>query len=142
MNANQIFSIANSLALISWIPLFVAPFNRKVRNVLIGSTVTFLSAAYAVLFTQTFDAGALESFSTLDGLMTLFSSKEAVLIGWMHYLAFDLLVGISIARNAEKHELNPWIVRPIFLFTFMAGPLGFLLYAVYKTIATKKYSFE
>ncbi len=142
MNANQIFSIANSLALISWIPLFIAPFNRKVRNVLIGSTVTFLSATYAALFIQTFDASALESFSTLDGLMTLFSSKEAVLIGWMHYLAFDLLVGISIARNAKKHELNPWIVRPIFLFTFMAGPLGFLLYAVYKTIATKKYSFE
>jgi len=142
MDANQIFSIANSLALISWIPLFFTPFNRKVRNVLVGSTVTLLSAAYAVLFFQTFDAGALESFSTLDGLMTLFSSEEAVLIGWIHYLAFDLLVGISIARNAEKYEFNPWIVRPIFLFTFMAGPLGFLLYVVYKTIAMKKYSFE
>ena len=142
MDANQIFSIANSLALISWIPLFIAPFNNKVRNVLLGSTVTLLSASYALLFFQTFDAGALESFSTLDGLMILFSNKEAVLIGWIHYLAFDLFVGISIAKNAEKHKLNPWIVRPIFLFTFMAGPLGFLLYVVYKAIATKKYSFE
>lgn len=142
MDANQIFSLTNSLALISWIPLFVAPFDKKVRNILLGFTVTLLSTAYTILFFQTFDAGALESFSTLDGLMSLFSSKEAVLIGWIHYLAFDLLTGIFIAKYAEKHKLNPWIVRPIFLFTFMAGPLGFLLFVVYKTAATRKYSFE
>ena len=142
MDANQIFSIANSLALISWIPLFIFPFSKKVRNGLLGSTVTMLSTAYAVLFFQTFDAGALESFSTLDGLMTLFSDRDAVLIGWIHYLAFDLLTGIFIAKNAEKHQLNPWILRPIFLFTFMAGPLGFIFYVIYKTAATKKYSFE
>ena len=142
MNANQIFSIINSLALISWLPLFIAPFNKKVRNALLGTTVTLLSTVYAILFFQTFDAGALESFSTLEGLMTLFSDRDAVLIGWIHYLAFDLLAGLFIAKNAEKHRLNPWIVRPIFLFTFMAGPLGFLFYVIYKTASTKKYSFE
>jgi len=142
MDADQIFKIANSLAFFSWIPLLVVPFNARIRNVLLGTTITLLSLTYALLFFQTFDAGAMESFSTLDGLMSLFSSKEAVLIGWIHYLAFDLLTGIFIAKNAEKHELNPWIVRPIFLFTFMAGPLGFLLYVIYKTAATRKYSFE
>ena len=124
MDADQIFKIANSLAFFSWIPLLIAPFNARLRNVLLGTTVTLLSLTYALLFFQTFDAGAMESFSTLDGLMSLFSSKEAVLIGWIHYLAFDLLTGIFIAKNAEKHELNPWIVRPIFLFTFMVTKMS------------------
>ena len=142
MDADQIFKIANSLAFLSWIPLLIAPSNGRIRNVLVGSTITLLSLTYSLLFFQTFDASAMESFSTLEGLMALFSSREAVLIGWIHYLAFDLLTGICIAKNAEKHGLNPWIVRPIFLFTFMAGPFGFLMYVIYRTAATKNYSFE
>ena len=82
MDADQIFKIANSFAFFSWIPLLIAPFNARIRNVLLGTTVTLLSLTYALLFFQTFDASAMESFSTLDGLMSLFSSKEAVL-SWM-----------------------------------------------------------
>ncbi|HCP40212.1 MAG TPA: hypothetical protein DIT65_00305 [Cryomorphaceae bacterium] len=142
MDIDQIFSITNTLAFFSWIPLIISPFNNRIRNILLISTVTLLSLTYALLFFKTFDAGAMESFSTLDGLMSLFSSKEAVLIGWIHYLTFDLLAGIFIARNAEKHQLNLWITRSIFVFTLMTGPLGFLLFVVYKTVATKKYTFE
>ena len=37
MDADQIFKIANSLAFFSWIPLLIAPFNARIRNVLLGS---------------------------------------------------------------------------------------------------------
>ena len=40
MDADQIFKITNSLAFFSWIPLLIAPFNARIRNVLLGITVT------------------------------------------------------------------------------------------------------
>ena len=52
MDADQIFKIANSLAFFSWIPLLIAPFNARIRNVLLGTTVTLLSLTYALLFFQ------------------------------------------------------------------------------------------
>ena len=88
-----------------------------------------------------FNAESFQSFSTLSGLLSLFSTKEAVLLGWIHYLAFDLLAGLYISKDAEKNKLDPWLIRPVFIFTFMAGPLGFLLYTIIRTVTIRKYHF-
>ena len=142
MDTNQLFAFANTFAFLSWIPLIVAPYNPRIRNSLFGISVVLLAALYTFLFAGFFDPGAMQSFSTLDGLMSLFSSREAVLVGWVHYLAFDLLTGLYVAQNAQKNALNPWIIRPLFLFVFMAGPVGFLLYTLVRTIAKRSYHFE
>jgi hypothetical protein len=52
----------------------------------------------------------------------------AALAGWVHYLAFDLLIGSWIAREADKLGLSRVIQAPILLATFMFGPLGYLLF--------------
>ena len=101
----------------------------------------FFGLLYSSLFVTTFDPRVMESFSTLDGVTGLFSQKEAVLVGWIHYLAFDLLAGIFVARDAQKNEVNPWVIRPLFLFIFMAGPLGFALYMIIKSMLKKSYRF-
>ena len=142
MDANQLFTFANTFAFLSWIPLIVAPYNPRIRNSLFGISVVLLAALYTFLFAGFFDPSSMQSFSTLDGLMSLFSSKEAVLVGWVHYLAFDLLTGLYVAQNAQKNGLNPWIIRPLFLFVFMAGPVGFLLYTLVRTVAKRSYHFE
>jgi hypothetical protein len=42
------------------------------------------------------------SFLTLRGVISLFRTPRVVLVGWIHFLAFDLFVGASIAVDAER----------------------------------------
>jgi len=77
-------------------------------------------------------------FTTLKGVMALFDSPGGATIGWIHYLAFDLFVGIWIARNADQHKIARWLQVPILFFTLMAGPIGLLLYLLLRQITGKK----
>lgn len=141
MNADRIFILASSIAFISWSLLFIYPYSTRIRQMLYGGVVTCFSLLYTGLFVSYFDPKSFQSFSTLSGLVSLFSNKEAVLLGWIHYLAFDLLAGLYISKDAKKNKLGPWIIRPMFIFTFMAGPLGFLLYTIIRTVKVRKYNF-
>ena len=60
--------------------------------------------------------------------MALFDSKGGTTIGWMHYLAFDLFVGLWVARNADRYAFGRFVQVPILFFVLMAGPLGLALY--------------
>ena len=51
-----------------------------------------------------------------------------LLAGWIHYLAFDLLVGAHIVRQGRVLGLSPWLVLPCLPLTFLFGPAGFLLF--------------
>ena len=141
MEMNHIFIFASSLSLLSWSILFMYPYSEIIRQILFGGVVTFFSVLYTVLFICFFDPESFRSFSTLSGLLYLFSTREAVLLGWIHYLTFDLLAGLYISKDAKINKIDPWIIRPIFFFTFMAGPLGFLLYIIIRTLRIRKYHF-
>jgi len=141
MDVDRIFILASSIAFISWSLLFIYPYSTRIRQILYGGVVTCFSLLYTGLFISYFDPESFQSFSTLSGLISLFSNKEAVLLGWIHYLAFDLLAGLYISKDAKKNKLGPWIIRPMFFFTFMTGPLGFLLYTIIRTVKVRKYNF-
>ena len=141
MNVDQIFIFASSIAFISWSLLFIYPYSTGIRQILYGGVVTCFSLLYTGLFICYFDPESFQSFSTLSGLVSLFSNKEAVLLGWIHYLAFDMLAGLYISKDAEKNKLDPWIIRLMFFFTFVAGPLGFLVYTIIRTVKVRKYQF-
>ena len=71
--------------------------------------------------------------------MELFTSPRAVLAGWVHYLAFDLMVGWFIVSNAAKHGLNRYLLIPCLLLTFIFGPMGLLLYLAVRAVALRKH---
>ena len=48
----------------------------------------------------------------------------------MHYLAFDLFVGLWIAGRADEIGMSRWLQAPILFTTFMFGPAGLLIFAV------------
>ena len=50
------------------------------------------------------------------------------LAGWVHYLAFDLLVGAWEARTARREALPHPVLLPCLALTFLFGPLGLLLF--------------
>ena len=73
-------------------------------------------------------SGSAGGFSTLAGVALLFSNPWLLLAGWMHYLAFDLLVGSWEVRDARERGIPHLLVVPCLLLTFMFGPAGWLLY--------------
>ena len=137
MSWDTIFGAANMLALISWIALVMLPRWPALLSALLYIVVGGLSLLYAVLIVG-FMSGGIDpgagdpggSFSSIEGVQALFSTKGGLTLGWVHYLAFDLFVGIWIARDADAKDFSRILQAPILAATFMAGPLGLFLWLV------------
>jgi hypothetical protein len=65
-----------------------------------------------------------------------------LLAGWVHYLFFDLFVGSFEVRDAQRHAISHVILLPCLLFTFMLGPIGFLLYLVVRAVKTRRLALD
>src|SRR5829696_5175257 len=138
MKAEQIFSIANLIAMLSWIILAVAPrwvLTRKI--ILSGAIPLLLSTAYLVLIVMFFGK-AEGGFDSLPNVMKLFTNEWAVLAGWIHYLAFDLFVGAWEVKDAGERGISHWFVIPCLVLTFLFGPAGFLLYSILRFFLKKE----
>ena len=134
MNWDLIFTITNNYALLMWLILAFAPRRTAIMTGIFYGGVGLLAGTYAVIvipmMTGLIDGGSggIPDFSTLAGVQQLLSSPGGATIGWIHYLAFDLFVGLWVARNADKYGFARWLQVPILFFVLMLGPLGLVLY--------------
>ena len=133
---DTIFSAANFWAMLCWLALILLPKRERWISWLFYAGCGLLAVSYTVLIiglmSGTLDAAGSTGadFTTLDGVMALFDSRGGATIGWIHYLAFDLFVGIWAARNADRRGIHRLVQAPILFFIFMLGPLGLTLYLV------------
>ena len=138
MKAEQIFSIANTLALLSWIVLLVAPRWKLTQKIILSGIIPLLlSVAYLVLIVLFFGK-AEGGFDSLANVMKLFTNEWAVLAGWIHYLAFDLFVGSWEVKDSQRSEISHWFVIPCLILTFLFGPIGFFLYSILRYFLAKE----
>jgi heme A synthase len=143
MNADTIFQLSSGLAMFGWLLLILlSPFVFHIDKFLIGIIITLLCLVYAWLIVGYFKFSDMSNFGSLDGVMNLFTSRELVTAGWVHYLAFDLMVGIWIKRNSIKYNLPHLLIVPCLLLTFMLGPVGLLLYLLLRFGKTRRYFSE
>src|SRR5918999_4534541 len=128
MCPDQIFSIANGVALCGWLLLIVLPGKKWATQVVAGVAIPALFAGlYSIVIAINF-AGSEGGFSSLPQVAQLFSNPWLLLAGWLHYLAFDLLIGSWEARDARERGINHLLVVPCLIMTFLFGPAGWLLY--------------
>jgi hypothetical protein len=128
MSPNLVFSIANFVALCCWLMLAVLPGKKWVSSVVAGVAVpAVLAAVYTIIIALTF-SGAEGGFSSLPDVARLFNNPWLLLAGWIHYLAFDLLVGSWEVRDARDRGISHILVLPCLILTFLFGPAGWLLY--------------
>ncbi len=126
------FTVINLAAVPAWLMLLLAPRWQVTRTLVHGGIYpTIYCAIYAVfLFNHLFlgAASADASFTSLNGVMGLFDHPNGILLGWSHYLAFDLFVGAWIGRDALRRGISHWLAAPAMLLTFLLGPFGLLVY--------------
>ena len=128
MSPEQVFGIANTLAVLSWLLLAALPGRRWVTDVVTGKAIPLLFAVlYVAIVAATF-GGAEGTFSTLEGVALLFANPWLLVAGWLHYLAFDLLIGTWEARDARERRVPHLLLGPCLFLTLMFGPAGWLVY--------------
>ncbi|MEM1306575.1 MAG: ABA4-like family protein [Pseudomonadota bacterium] len=141
VSADTLFLAANAVALWGWIALIASPlipvWSNRIAAVLIP---LLLSVAYTIMAALFFfgdvtigDGG----YMTLDAVQTLFSSKEAVLVGWLHVLAFDLFVGAWIVRTGRAEGVPFGVIVLCLIPTFLFGPAGFFLFHILRRFTAR-----
>ena len=133
MHLEGIFSGLSVLAILGWLALALAPVNRAYCVGFARILALLLAATYLAQFFLTTVEVDGAGFSTLAAVTALFSAPGNLMLGWTHYLAFDLFIGSWEVEDAAANGVPHWLVIPCLALTLMLGPIGLLLYFVIRT---------
>ncbi len=134
MDAALLFKTANAFVIPGWLLLLLLPNWKYTMPLIRYGMVVVLAVLYAYLILSSSSGFNGESFSTLANVKQLFQNDNAVLAGWIHYLAFDLLIGTHIVEQAKLHQVPRWLYAFTLPLTFMFGPIGYLLFVVMQSV--------
>ena len=136
-----LFTLTNAVAFLAWALLVFGPRGAKTGAFILYLGVGLLCLAYTAMFVALFGGLAdpvrvggagqpdLTHYS-IEGLRALFMSDGGIVLGWTHYLAFDLFIGQWIAKDADYKGFSRIAQAPVLFFTLMAGPIGLLIWLV------------
>jgi len=130
---NLLYKISMFVALVGWIVLIGFPKADFTNSFVTYVIVSLLSGIYAYLiFVQktpkTGERYPKGNFKNIQGLANFFKNPKVVLLGWVHLLAFDLMVGLYIKNDALANGFSFWWGIPSLILTCCFGPLGLLSY--------------
>ena len=135
MPLDNLFLAANAVALVGWIALAFAPWRRDAMIIIARIAGTVLAVGYVVVFAMTMAGGPeLALDYSLTGIAAFFDVPGYLLIGWVHYLAFDLWVGAWEAEEAPRAGLPHALLLPCLFLTFMLGPVGLLSFLLARAL--------
>lgn len=127
MPLESVFSIAGSVAMLGWLALLVAPTRWRIAIPFALVVATLLAALYAAVLAAFWHQGS-GGFGSLSEVAALFGTPGLLLAGWIHYLAFDLLVGAWERAQAQHIGLSRLALAPCLVLTFLFGPVGWLAF--------------
>lgn len=129
MNFEPLFSAVGLIAMSGWLALLASPWKPHWSNLYAGLIAPLVLAVIYiwVAWLPNTSGGGFGSFAEV---FQLFQSPNPVMAGWIHFLAFDLLIGAWICRQARRDQISFWLVLPTLPLTFLYGPAGFLAFSV------------
>lgn len=136
MTLASTFDAASTAALLGWLLLASGVIVREgaARRALLlaGGRLMplLLAAAYVTLLVLYWRDEPAGGFDSLDAVAQLFQSRGKLLAGWVHFLAFDLLVGRGLIDQTLQAGHSRWWLLPCLPLTFWFGPAGLLLYVL------------
>ena len=141
MSWSALFTLTNVIAFTCWAVLAFLPRRPLANSFVLFGGVGILCLVYFAVFVSLFGGladpvrlpGTPEP-NVLDysvsGLRPFFMSDGGIVLGWTHYLAFDLFVGLWIGRDADAKGFSRLVQFPFLFLTLMAGPIGLVLWLV------------
>jgi len=127
MSPDTLFSIAGTSATLGWLALALTPLRWALTRTVALCVGAGLAVVYAALIAVYWTQGSGD-FNSLAGVASLFQHPGLLLAGWVHYLAFDLLVGIWEREEAARVGMSRWALLPCLALTFLFGPIGWLAF--------------
>ena len=134
MDFDAAFATASQAAMLGWLALILLPRWPLLVGALRFGLIGALALGYAVLAFVWFFRVEGGGLGSIAGVRALFASDPMLLAGWVHYLAFDLFVGVWIALRADALGLSRLLQAPILVATFMFGPVGLLIFYACRTV--------
>lgn len=122
-----LFSVAGTIAMAGWLLLALVPLRYRAPLYLAVAGALVIAMLYTGLVGAFWSRGE-GGFGSLADVARLFGHPGILLAGWVHYLAFDLLVGVWERLEARRLGIQQWVLAPCLLLTFLLGPLGWLAF--------------
>ena len=115
-----------------WLMMWFAPAHERTAALLRNEWVCLAppAAAYTLaVLPNLLDILVLlgSDMPTPEIVVSLFDDREVILIGWLHYLAFDLFVGRWTWQRLMATNQPLYVSFPVLLLSMMVAPLGALL---------------
>ena len=128
MSSDRLFELANMVALVGWVGLLASPLLPRLSQIIAGLVVPALLGTLYAGLALAFWSSTKGGFGSLEQVAALFETRELLLAGWVHYLAFDLMVGAWEVRRARAEGIAFVLVVPCLVLTFLFGPAGLVLF--------------
>jgi len=128
MTLDTLFQLCTTTAMAGWLVLLASPIAPTLADRISGLLIPTLLAIFYAGLVMAFWTRAEGGFDSLPNVMRLFTKPEIALAGWIHYLAFDLLVGAWEVRTSREDRIPFILVVPCLLLTFLFGPAGYLAF--------------
>lgn len=124
--------------MIGWLILFFSPlfpvWSDRIAGIILPILLSLAYVGLLVASTSESNGG----FGTLAEVMDLFSYEQAALMGWIHFLAFDLFIGAWVCRKARSEGMRFWLVILCLPLIFIFGPAGFVAFQATRAICKRK----
>ena len=147
LNPETIYLMANWGIIPFWLLLIFAP-NQAITTFFVQSIIVplILGTAYVFLsynlYLENNIFDGFELYNGIDGLYSMFSNENLLLIFWLHFLAISLFAGAWIARDSRKYFIPRIITVFSLILTYFSGPVGLVIYWFLRIFFAKKISFN
>ena len=131
------YQASMALTTLGWILIIGFPTSDFTDKAVVGIVAALcISYGYILFFykgdkSKSYPKGSFKSF---QGVFNLFQNPKGVFAGWLHFLAFDLMIGLYIKNDSIENGLTFWWIIPSLILTLMLGPLGLLSYFIIKFV--------
>tara|TARA_Y100000741_G_scaffold12616_1_gene10060 strand:+ start:67 stop:540 length:474 start_codon:yes stop_codon:yes gene_type:complete len=152
---DQIYTYFNIDMLYLWLNIGVLPFwiiliffpSSKVCKIFVSSIfpLIILSSVYIFLVFEIlknefnfFDIFNL--YLGLDELRSLLGNKNYLIVFWIHFLSINLFSAGWITKDSQKYLMPKFLTLIPLVITYFIGPLGIVIYWIFKIFFSKKIS--
>jgi len=127
-----------------WFLLVIIP-NSKITQLFVNSiilplilAITYVYVFYLAILLDEPIFDVLKLYLSLDNLYTIFATENFLLVFWIHFLALNLFLGSWVSRDGIKYNIPKKLVAIPLITVYFTGPLGLVLYWMFRVFYAKK----